>query len=325
MKTLRIILTTLALSIAAFAWNCPAGQIRQQAPAGTSTTAPYYDVVEGIAFICVSSTPTATPGSTSTLSNTLSTNNTNLDTAVNTNLNTAVNTNTNTANSTSNSLSNSLSNSTSSASQQQQQKQSQSQVATGGDSTAVAYGGTASAKDNGNGNGNNSNDSTTNIAAPKIPVSSAITPPIMPTVPCFKGIGGSVQTMAFGGSFGAGKVDQGCDDRELARAFSGPQTVASCKILLNTKKAKKAGITMEDCLNPKEPIVVASMPELLPVPAVPTTIIVPAPVVNVQPILPVLHTELTVEAPKPVKKHHRKLPPNCQNVTKMVCASGHEK
>jgi hypothetical protein len=51
-----------------------------------------------------------------------------------------------------------------------------------------------------------------------------------------------------GGSFGSGKVDQGCDDRELARSFSGPQTLASCKILINTKKAKKAGVTLEDCL-----------------------------------------------------------------------------
>jgi hypothetical protein len=70
----------------------------------------------------------------------------------------------------------------------------------------------------------------------------------MPTVPCFKGYGAGVQTGLIGGSFGGGKVDQGCDDRELARAFSGPQTIASCKILVSTKKAVAAGITLEDCL-----------------------------------------------------------------------------
>ncbi len=115
--------------------------------------------------------------------------------------------------------------------QSQQQSQNQSQTATGGNSTS----GSTSAN-------------TTNIAAPQIPVSSAITPPIMPTVPCFKGFGGSAQTMAFGASFGGGKIDKGCNARELARSFSGPQTTASCKILLSTKEAKAAGITMEDCL-----------------------------------------------------------------------------
>ena len=48
-------------SPAAKAWNCPSGQIRQQAPAGTPTSTPYYDVVEGIAFICVPTTPPTTP------------------------------------------------------------------------------------------------------------------------------------------------------------------------------------------------------------------------------------------------------------------------
>src|SRR5271166_6070354 len=57
----KIILALSALAVLtapAFGWNCPSGQIRQQAPAGTPTNTPYYDVVEGIAFICVPSNPT---------------------------------------------------------------------------------------------------------------------------------------------------------------------------------------------------------------------------------------------------------------------------
>src|SRR5208282_1659058 len=54
------------------AWNCPSGQIRQQAPAGTPTNAPYYDVVEGIAFICVPATPPVTPPTTTPSSSTSS-------------------------------------------------------------------------------------------------------------------------------------------------------------------------------------------------------------------------------------------------------------
>ena len=61
MKTLRLLLITLTLCLPALAWDCPAGQIRQQAPAGTPVSTPYYDVVEGIAFVCVP-TPTGTPG-----------------------------------------------------------------------------------------------------------------------------------------------------------------------------------------------------------------------------------------------------------------------
>ena len=56
-------------SPAAKAWNCPSGQIRQQAPAGTPTSTPYYDVVEGIAFICVPTTPPTTPSTNSSNSN----------------------------------------------------------------------------------------------------------------------------------------------------------------------------------------------------------------------------------------------------------------
>ena len=66
MKHIAMLLFGLALSVPAFAWDCPTGQIRQQAASGTPTTTPYYDVVEGIAFICVPTptTPTTTPSTT---------------------------------------------------------------------------------------------------------------------------------------------------------------------------------------------------------------------------------------------------------------------
>ena len=236
MKTLRMLIIALALCVPAFAWNCPTGQIRQQAPVGTPTTTPFYDVVEGIAFICVPSpTPTPSPAS-------------------------------------SNSTSNSSSNSSASSNQSQKQKQSQtqSQVATGGNASSTSTGGNAT------GNGVNSNNSITNIAAPKIPVSSAITPPIMPTVPCFKGYGGSAQTMAFGASFGGGKIDKGCNARELARSFSGPQTTASCKILLATKEAQATGITMEDCLPAQVSQSVITPARVVASPAVTVNLVLPS-------------------------------------------------
>jgi hypothetical protein len=288
MKTLRTILIALALCIPAFAWNCPTGQIRQQAPAGTSTSTPFYDVIEGIAFICVPVNP-VTP------------------TGVN-------NSNTNSNSSTSTSTSTSSSNSSASSTQRQRQQQNQSQVANGGNATSSS---------SANGNGNNSNDSisNTNIAAPQIPVSSAITPPIMPTVPCFKGFGGSAQTMAFGASFGGGKIDKGCNARELARSFSGPQTIASCKILLATKEAVTAGITMADCL-PVAPVAMIS-----PIAVEPTPVAPALPAITVNLVLP--SNQAVTSAPsnrmvtpaitKKAVRRKMHMQPQCQNDMELRC------
>jgi hypothetical protein len=225
MKTLRLLAIIFTLCASALAWNCPAGQIRQQAPAGTPTTTQYYDVVEGIAFICV---PTPTSVAPTGVTNTLS----------NTNNNTVVNTNT------ASSVANSTSNSSASANQKQQQKQTQSQVATGGNASSIstAAGGSATAT----GNGDNSNNTT--VEAPKIPVASAIAPMVLPSAPCIKGYSGAAQGGVFGASFGAGKIDEGCDIREMARSFTGISKIAQCKLLVNEKQSKKAGITLEDCL-----------------------------------------------------------------------------
>lgn len=298
MKTLRIIAIALCLCAPALAWNCTApGQVRVQVPNGTKGTGtgdgPGEVVVDnGLTFEC-ETLPTSTPSTTNN----------------NTNNNSNSNTNNNVAKSTVK-VSNTLTNQ---QSQTQLQNQSQNQTATGGNASSNA---TAT------GNGDNSNNSVTNYEAPKIPVNSAIAPPVLPTAPCTKGFGGAGQGMLLGGSFGMSRVDQGCDDRELARAFSGPQTVASCKILLSTKKAKKAGITMADCLQVRTPVPPAPVVirEMVPAPPValpqPIVIIVPTPV----PAPPQYKTEVTVHAPRAaVRKHATHLPPNCQNVVQKVC------
>jgi hypothetical protein len=123
--------------------------------------------------------------------------------------------------------------------------------------------------------------------------------------------------MPIGGSFGGNKIDEGCDARETARAFAllGSR-VAACKVMINTKQSKKAGVTMDDCLHvvvTPAPVVQVTQPQpIVVVPVVPVNVILPQPAEY--------KTEMTVVAPKPVvKKKIRHLPPNCQNVVQKVC------
>lgn len=298
-KVTQIVFSILFLSASSFCWGwtCPTGQIRQQAPAGTPTTTPYYDVVEGIAFICVPSNPT-TLGAT--------------------NSNTNTNSNVNSSNSTSNSNASSSSSATvnNNLSNRQKQDQQQSQTATGGNAASSATGGTALAY--GNGDGSNNSTSNTVVEASKIPVSTAYAPSAMPTAPCFKGISGGVQTMAFGGSFGSGKVDQNCAILEAARSFGiAGSWLAYCKVMVTDKYAKAANISVEDCMQryvPPAPAISVVRPTTPPQITVPVTI-------NVPPIpLPILHEEVTVLAPK--KRVVKHLPPDCQNVLQRVCKGG---
>ena len=255
MKKSVLFVLMLCCASVTWGWTCPANQHWVQVSAGT----PGATVVEGITFQCQSNTPP----SSGTVTNT------------NNNQNTLNSSNTNTNQSTSTSTS--TSNSSSNQSQKQAQKQKQSQVANGGNSTSNATGGTSSAQ--AANNGNNSNNTT--VEAPKIPVSSANAPMVLPSAPCIKGYSGAAQTMAFGASFGAGKIDEGCDIRETARAFSGISKLAQCKLLVNEKQAKKAGITLEDCMGP---VVVAI--------AVPVAVVAP-PVVTPQEVV-----VRVVEAPR---------------------------
>jgi hypothetical protein len=269
MKTLYTAIITLVLSASCWAWSCPTNQHWVQVAPGTPGTT----VVEGITFQCQPNTPPVTPPNVT-------------DNHIQNNIH-----NKNTNNNTSSSNSSASSN----QSQDQTQKQSQSQVATGGNASS-----TSAATEN----GNNSNNTT--VEAPKIPVSTAIAPTVFPTVPCLKGYGGAVQTGMFGGSFGGGKIDEGCDQRELARSFSGVSKVAQCKILVNTKAAKKAGVTMLDCMGPAQ--------EIVPEPVAPVIVVTPAPLVLVAP---------TYVIPSPVRVHKKRvvhhMRPDCQNVVQQIC------
>jgi hypothetical protein len=270
----------------AFAWNCTTpNAIRVQVPNGTVTAQGTGDglgqiVVDGgLTFECEILPPPSTTSPTSN-TNTNSNANTNANNNANTNNNKASATATGgTATSNSNSTAgvsnsgNSTNLNSVNTSNDQKQKQSQGQQQT--QSNTSSNNNASSASGNGVGNGNNSNDSTTNIAAPKIPVASAITPPILPTVTCFKGFGGSAQTAPLGVSFGGGKIDENCAILETARAFNGVSRLAQCKVLLTDKYVKKAGVTLADCL--PEPVIIAVTAPVVVAPVV----VVPAPVVEV--------------------------------------------
>lgn len=102
--------------------------------------------------------------------------------------------------------------------------------------------------------------------------------------------------MAVGGSVGGSKIDAGCDARETARAYAllGSR-LAACKVMVAQKKSKKAGVTLEDCIQSE----VVEAPVAVVAPVVPTPAPVQVTVNTPQPqvtILPVLHDEITVTA-----------------------------
>jgi hypothetical protein len=305
---LRLVAMFFLCSSVCWGWNCTSpGQVRVQVPngtigSGTGDGSGQVVVDNGLTFEC-ETLPSSTP---STGSNTNSSTNSNSNT----------NANTNTVN-----VHNNLS-STNTLSQKQQQ--SQSQTATGGaaSSTSNATGGTSSA--NATGNGDGSNNTTTNVAASKIPVAEAYAPSAFPSAPCVKSYGGGVQTMAIGGSFGAGKIDEGCDIRETARSLAllGSR-VAACKVAIREKQARKAGVTLEDCLKVPTPavVVIKEVPAEPVVPVIqPVTITVPVTIINPLPAPPQYRTTMDVVAPKrkPVVHH---LTPVCQNGLELKCVA----
>ena len=145
---------------------------------------------------------------------------------------------------------------------------------------------TSSANGNGNGNGNGSNNasysSVTKVAAPDIPVASALGLAPSATVTCFKGFGGGVQTMPVGVSFGGGKIDENCARLEVARSFAAMGArIAYCKEMLSNKYTKEAGITMDDCMRME--FAVAPEPVVVPAPAP----VIPNITINMPPTTPV--------------------------------------
>ena len=303
MKHIAMLLFGLALSAPAFAWDCPTGQIRQQAASGTPTTTPYYDVVEGIAFICVPTptTPTTTP---STTSNTSTSNSTSGATSTSTSGANATGGNSNatggnsssksgvsnSGNSTVGPITNTLSN-TNTLSQKQGQKQSQSQSNTSTNNNQSA-GGSVS----------NVGNSQTLVEAPQIPVNTAVAPPVFSTTNCFKGYSAGAQTPLIGGSFGGGGIDKNCAAERIAQDYYAMgNRLAACKVITNTKASKDAGVTMADCMNVPVPVVrtvvpIVSTPAPAPIKVEITNNIPPAPA----PII--LHEAVNVTAPRPQAK-----------------------
>jgi hypothetical protein len=240
----RIVLAVLMFVFCMFmprtaaAWNCKVpGQIRVQVPTGTvghgNGDGDGEVVVDsGLTFICEAlPTPNGNP-QTQTQNQTATGGLSN-------------------SNSTSVANSNSASGVTNSGNSSNQNSNTANAVGgQGGKSSAKATGGnqsqSATAASTG---GNNSNN--TNIAAPNLPVTSAYAPSSLPSAPCIKGFGVGVQSPSAGISIGGGKVDTGCDERELARSYAllGSK-IAACKILVANERSQKAGVTLEDCMGP---------------------------------------------------------------------------
>ena len=160
------------------------------------------------------------------------------------------------------------------------QKQTQSQtLSNSGNSTATASG-------NGVGNGNNSNNYT-NTSNTNVPAAaaSAYAPPAFSSATCFKGTSVGASAVAGGISFGGGKIDQNCAELEAAR--QAPNLLTFCKQYIQVKYVKNAGVTLEDCMQPKivAPVVVQPptrmAPDVQPIVVNVQPVVVPAPVVNV--------------------------------------------
>jgi hypothetical protein len=200
-----------------------------------------------------------------------------------------------TSTSSASSAANSSSNSNSSSNQTQGQKQSQtanggsatSSVSKSGNSTLKNVGNSSNANTNtatgGNqsqsssatatGNGDNSNNYENFTNVPR-DTATAVAPTVLPTVPCFKGIGAGIQGPAFGASFGGGKIDANCAELEASRLA--PSLIARCKVYIMNKYVRAAGVTLDDCMHQNTVSVAVAAPVAPPAP-----IIVPAPVVTV--------------------------------------------
>jgi len=289
MKRIAMLLFGLALSVPAFAWDCPTGQIRQQAASGTPTTTPYYDVVEGIAFICVPTptTPTTTP-STTTSNSTSGANATSGSTS---------SANASGGNATSKSgvsnsgnsnvkVSNSLAN-TNSLSNTQGQKQSQSQSNSSTNANQSAGGSVE----------NVGNEQT--IVQRSAPIAYA--PTIFPSG-CNGSISGGASAPFGGISIGGTKQDHHCQAMQTAAMFlSQGNLEAATRILCRTWAARDAKLTLDEC----RLIAKAQLPVPVVAPSVPVAIPVtnPAPIqvtVNVPPTPApiIIHETMTVVGPK---------------------------
>jgi hypothetical protein len=296
-------MTALCVTSKAVAWDCPAGQQRVQAPPGTPTTTPYYDVVEGIAFICqpiptttVPPVPSAAGPTQSQNQNQSQTNsqnqsqNASLNSTQNTqNLNSSSSGSFSKSNSGSTSASNSTSNSTSTS--------TSSSNATGGSAT----GGTANSSSSNNSSGNQTSVSSSETYN-EVRQNPGANAPVaaFTTSPCSKGYSGGVGTPSVAASLGIVLTDKGCDSRQTAVIFHGiGNDYAAAKILCSTSASKRAKLTLTECLQivaPLAPVVVNTPAATQPL-APPIVIVVPEPTAvpaPVEPAIPIASSKGTI-------------------------------
>ena len=282
MKKIALALFALVLSVPAFAWNCTTpGQIRVQVPTGTvgngtGDGSGQVVVDSGLTFECETLPTTSTTPTTSNSTSTATS---------------AANSNATGGNASSTATGGNVKN-TNTLTNTQGQKQGQTQSNSSVNSNQSSGG---SVSDVGN--------SQTTVEAPKIPVNTAVAPPVFSTTNCFKGFSAGGQTAVGGLSFGGGGIDKNCAAERVAQDyFAMGNRLAACKVITSTKASKDAGVTLADCMNVPVPVVRTVVPVVsAPIPA-PVTVqitnnIPPAPA----PII--LHEEMTVTAPRPqVKK-----------------------
>jgi hypothetical protein len=124
-------------------------------------------------------------------------------------------------------------------------------------------------------------------------VNTAVAPPVFSTSTCFKGFSGGAQTAVAGLSFGGGGIDKNCAALATSQnLYAMGSRLAACKVIITTKSAKAAGVTMDDCMT--VPVVA---PRVVVAPSAP--IVAPTPVAPVIVYIPQPHEEITVTAPKP--------------------------
>jgi hypothetical protein len=88
--------------------------------------------------------------------------------------------------------------------------------------------------------------------------------------------------MAFGISGSGAKIDKNCAGLETARSFASVGSLVSyCKVMVNRKYAKEAGVTLEDCMTTTRPTVAPTAPAPQSAPAPITIILPPTPVAPV--------------------------------------------
>lgn len=179
-------------------------------------------------------------------------------------------------------------------------------TSTGG---AGGAGGTSSAANNSSGNSTSFVDNQVRQTPMAYAPDAAFT-----TSPCVKGFSGGVSLPGGAGSLGVSKTDKGCDSRQTAVVFYalGNKTAAA-RILCSSDAARRAKLTLDDCLAiivPPVPQIVVPQPPAAPQPQV---IVVPAP----QPVLAPIAAQPSPDCnqPKAVPVHYTRV---CKASTKIA-------